>query len=107
MEVEGELTVTTSLVEQETRQHDLWGRPTTEAHICLAIRDNGRGIRPEDIPHVFDPFFTTKSTGTGLGLSVAHGIIHEHGGFIDVKSELNQGTTFILLFPLARQGAPA
>ena len=68
----------------------------------ISIRDTGDGIRSEDIPHVFDPFFTTKDYGTGLGLSVVHGIIQEHGGQIEVESELSKGTAFHILMPLVR-----
>ncbi|HMG06444.1 MAG TPA: ATP-binding protein, partial [Chthoniobacterales bacterium] len=68
----------------------------------VTIRDNGEGIRSEDIPHVFDPFFTTKDYGTGLGLSVVHGIIQEHAGQIEVESELKKGTAFHILLPLVR-----
>jgi two-component system sporulation sensor kinase C len=68
----------------------------------VTIRDDGEGIRKEDIPHVFDPFFTTKDYGTGLGLSVVHGIIQEHGGQIEVESELRKGTAFHIMLPLVR-----
>lgn len=68
----------------------------------ITIRDNGEGIRSEDIPHVFDPFFTTKDYGTGLGLSVVHGIIQEHAGQIEVESEISKGTAFHILLPLVR-----
>ena len=68
----------------------------------ITIRDTGEGIRKENIPHVFDPFFTTKDYGTGLGLSVVHGIIQEHGGQIEVESEVQKGTAFHILLPLAR-----
>jgi signal transduction histidine kinase len=68
----------------------------------ITIRDTGEGIRSEDVPHVFDPFFSTKDYGTGLGLSVVHGIIQEHGGQIEVESELNKGTAFHILLPLVR-----
>lgn len=68
----------------------------------VSIRDSGEGIRSEDLAHVFDPFFTTKDYGTGLGLSVVHGIIQEHGGQIEVESELTKGTTFHILLPLVR-----
>ncbi|MEY2479565.1 MAG: hypothetical protein QOI04_492 [Verrucomicrobiota bacterium] len=68
----------------------------------VTIRDNGEGIRREDIPHVFDPFFTTKDYGTGLGLSVVHGIIQEHGGQIEVESDVSKGTAFHILLPLVR-----
>jgi PAS domain S-box-containing protein len=68
----------------------------------VTIRDSGEGIRKEDIAHVFDPFFTTKDYGTGLGLSVVHGIIEEHGGQIEVESEVKKGTAFHVLLPLVR-----
>jgi nitrogen-specific signal transduction histidine kinase len=68
----------------------------------VTIRDDGEGIREEDIAHVFDPFFTTKDYGTGLGLSVVHGIIQEHGGQIEVESKLKKGTAFHILLPLVR-----
>jgi signal transduction histidine kinase len=68
----------------------------------ITIRDTGEGIRSEDLAHVFDPFFTTKDHGTGLGLSVVHGIIQEHGGQIEVESEPQKGTAFHILLPLVR-----
>ena len=51
---------------------------------------------------MFDPFFTTKDFGTGLGLSVVHGIIEEHGGQIEVESEVAKGTAFHIFLPLVR-----
>jgi PAS domain S-box-containing protein len=75
---------------------------STHEILRVTIRDTGDGIRGEDIPHVFDPFFTTKDYGTGLGLSVVHGIIQEHGGQIEVESELKKGTAFHILLPLVR-----
>ena len=76
------------------------------AGIQITIQDTGEGISAENLPHIFDPFFTTKDQGTGLGLSVAHGIILEHGGSIDVTSEPGRGTTFtITLPPLEQEGA--
>jgi signal transduction histidine kinase len=66
----------------------------------ISIRDTGEGIKKEDIARVFDPFFTTKDFGTGLGLSVVHGIIEEHGGQIEVESELAKGTSFHIFLPL-------
>ncbi len=68
----------------------------------ITVRDNGEGIPAENLSHVFDPFFTTKDYGTGLGLSVVHGIIEEHGGQIEVESELTKGTAFHILLPLVR-----
>jgi hypothetical protein len=70
------------------------------------VADSGAGIAPENLTRIFDPFFTTKAArkGTGLGLSVSYGIIREHGGEIEVQSELNAGTRFELSFP---EAAPA
>ena len=99
----GELSVSTDI-----RGTDEWfdtvgsnGNGAVHEVLRVSIRDNGAGIRAEDIPHVFDPFFTTKDYGTGLGLSVVHGIVQEHGGHIEVESELSKGTTFHILLPLA------
>jgi hypothetical protein len=67
--------------------------------IELVVADTGQGIAPEDLARIFDPFFTTKPTGTGLGLSLTHGIVREHGGTIDVESVPGAGTRFTLAFP--------
>jgi PAS domain S-box-containing protein len=99
----GELSIST-----EIRTDDHWlaaaGQKNGEASeiLCITIRDNGEGIRSEDLVHVFDPFFTTKDYGTGLGLSVVHAIVQEHGGQIEVESELSKGTAFHILLPLVR-----
>lgn len=71
-------------------------------HLKLNIRDYGVGIVPEIQEKIFEPFFTTKPVGegSGLGLSVVHGIVKSHRGEISVSSELNKGTTFIVKFPL-------
>lgn len=68
----------------------------------LSVADGGHGIPESDLAHVFEPFFTTKDVGegTGLGLSVAYGIIQEHGGWIDVTSEVGKGSTFRVALPL-------
>ncbi len=84
------------------------GSPDANGHgIWVTIADVGEGISTENLAHIFDPFFTTKSQGTGLGLSVAHGIVTEHGGAIDVTSEIGRGTVFQLVFPLISQEGPA
>jgi len=109
MKTHGELSVKT-----EIRSDEQWvsaltylngessGNSEAREAFRITIRDSGEGIRAEDIPHVFDPFFTTKDYGTGLGLSVVHGIIQEHGGQIEVESELEKGTAFHILLPLVR-----
>ena len=75
-------------------------------YIRIEIVDTGEGIKESDLTRIFDPFFTTKSQGTGLGLTVSHGIIYEQRGSIDVESHLEQGTTFRIVFPLIGEPAP-
>ncbi|MEZ4601055.1 MAG: ATP-binding protein [Syntrophotaleaceae bacterium] len=83
------------------------GETETDGPWCvIQVSDGGQGIPAQDLPHIFDPFFTTKEVGqgTGLGLSIAYGIIEEHGGWIDVTSAVNEGSTFTVYLPLAKQG---
>ena len=83
---EGQITLTT---EQQGSQ------------LKIKIQDTGHGISEDDIENLFDPFFTTKAQqGTGLGLSVSYDIIRDHGGDIEVKSELDKGTTFTINLPI-------
>ena len=72
-----------------------------EKWLAILIRDNGTGIGPENMDKIFSPFFTTKPVGkgTGLGLSVCYGIIESFGGTMQVTSELNAGTTFLIDLP--------
>ncbi|MBI5873667.1 MAG: PAS domain S-box protein [Candidatus Omnitrophica bacterium] len=70
----------------------------------IKFKDTGIGMSEETVKRIFEPFFTTKKTGTGLGLSVCFGIIENHGGIIDVESEVGKGTTFVVELPLAREG---
>jgi PAS domain S-box-containing protein len=76
----------------------------SENSALISVKDNGPGISEEDQLKIFDPFYSTKTDkgGTGLGLSVAHGIVIEHGGNIRVQSVLGEGTTFEINFPLYR-----
>ena len=76
-----------------------------EDSIIVEVSDNGTGIESEDIGKIFDPFFTTKGVGngTGLGLAVTYGIVQEHSGTIKVTSEIGEGTTFRLEFPITQK----
>ena len=71
-------------------------------HVLLSVSDTGCGIPPDDVPKLFTPFFSTKEVGegTGLGLTVVHGIIEEHQGSITVDSEPGRGTTFHIHLPV-------
>ncbi len=77
-----------------------------EPVITAEILDDGPGIPAEMLPHVFDPFFTTKDNGTGLGLSVTHTIVREHGGTIEASSDPGRGSCFRLRLQIAHQNAP-
>jgi two-component system NtrC family sensor kinase len=76
-------------------------RQENDAGFCFEISDTGKGIPPDDLGKIFDPFFTTKDVGkgSGLGLSVSHGIIEQHGGRIAVESRIGQGTKFSVYLP--------
>jgi len=80
-----------------------------DARVLLTVADDGSGIPKEVLPHIFDPFFTTKDVGegSGLGLSIVHGIIERHGGHIEVESEPGQGTKFSISFPLPPASRPS
>ena len=77
---------------------------TAGGGIDVAVQDRGCGIPADVRPRIFDPFFTTKpqGQGTGLGLSISYGIVRDHGGTIDVASEVGVGTTFTIRLPSPR-----
>ena len=81
-------------------------RGSTRPYLRIRIDDQGEGIAAADLPHIFEPFFTTKGVGegTGLGLSVAHGIVSDHGGWIDVQSEVGKGTGVSIYLAAAEPG---
>lgn len=73
------------------------------ASVVIRVRDQGPGIPEKDLDKIFDPFFTTKDAGTGLGLSVVHRIVTQHGGTVTAQKNPDRGMTFSLVLPL-RQG---
>ena len=81
---------------------------TAEHYVVISVQDTGTGIPADVQQRMFEPFFTTKGLGkgTGMGLAMAYGIIQNHGGVIDVQSEVGQGTTFALYLPLTATPAP-
>jgi PAS domain S-box-containing protein len=74
--------------------------------VVVEVADNGCGIPPEVLPRIFDPFFTTKvlGEGTGLGMSISHGIVADHGGRIEVESTPGQGACFRVIVPIGGKG---
>lgn len=78
-------------------------------YIVLTVEDNGPGIPPEVLAKIFEPFFTTKpiGKGTGLGLSTVYSIVKSHGGFVNVYSEVGQGTAFQVYLPASKTQAVA
>jgi len=82
------------------------GRPAVRDYVLLVMSDTGCGIAPESKARLFEPFYSTKpkGQGTGLGLAVVDGIVKQSGGWIDVDSELNVGTTFQIFLPATERG---
>lgn len=72
--------------------------------VLIQVKDQGSGIPPEIRERIFDPFFSTKESGTGLGLSVAHQIIEQHGGILTAEANPGKGMTFSVALPLKREG---
>jgi len=78
-------------------------------YVTLTVSDTGIGISSEDIERIFEPFYTKKTmgrSGTGLGMAVVWGTVKDHNGYIDVQSELGEGSTFTLYFPITRKKLP-
>ena len=85
------------VIEVSTR---LFTKNRSAQSIQIAIRDSGAGISEGDLENIFNPFFTTKKDGSGLGLSISHQIVQEHGGYIVVESQVGKGTTFSVNLPV-------
>ncbi len=84
-----------------TRFERLSARLGGRAAAVAEVADAGKGIGPENVPHLFNPFFTTKPRGTGLGLAISLRIVEDHGGAIEVAAAPGRGATFAVILPLA------
>jgi two-component system cell cycle sensor histidine kinase/response regulator CckA len=101
----GRLRITTTAPMVGAEQAQLNPDAAAGRHVCLEFADTGCGIPLENLPRIFEPFFTTKELdrGTGLGLATVYGIIRQHQGWIQVRSEVDQGTTFQIFLPATSQ----
>lgn len=97
----GKLTVSTSLTAISAAEIDRYAGLAAGRYLQLRVCDTGSGMSPRVLSQVFEPFFTTKppSQGTGLGLSTVYVIVKQHGGHIEIESELGRGTSVTILFP--------
>jgi CheY-like chemotaxis protein len=104
----GVLEVRLERTEVPERRSVLQGELAPGPYVRLTVRDTGTGIEPQVLDRMFDPFFTTKGVGagTGLGLSLVHGIVADIGGAIDVATAADEGTTFTIWLPVAGSAPP-
>ena len=99
-------TVNVSVSNVETSTKNSAGLPGGNKFVRIDIQDTGTGIPDQIISRIFDPYFTTKQMGSGLGLATSYSIIKNHGGIIEVKSEVSKGTTFSIYLPAIEETAP-
>jgi PAS domain S-box-containing protein len=107
MQEGGRLTIGTGVEEINNDYVAVYGYGKPGRYALITVADTGHGIDAETQKKIFEPFFTTKGIGegTGLGLAITYGIIKQHGGYINVFSELGQGTVFKIYLPLCEEAA--
>ena len=81
------------------------GENLAGTEVWVRVRDNGPGIHPDVVDNIFDPFFSTKEKGTGLGLALSKRVVDAHGGSMEVESNTESGTEFVLVFPKEAGGS--
>jgi PAS domain S-box-containing protein len=102
----GRLTIATAVTMADAHTMSQFSSIKPGPFVVITISDTGHGIEGSIQNRVFEPFFTTKDSGTGLGLSVVYGVVQSHGGFINLESEVGQGTTFSVYLPRSSTNAP-
>jgi PAS domain S-box-containing protein len=97
-----------AVLPDDTKEHGESGL-LEQRYLHLSVRDTGCGMAPSVLERIFEPFYTTRRTGegTGLGLAVVHGIVHQHGGLVKVYSSLGEGSIFHVYLPAAEDAAAA
>jgi signal transduction histidine kinase len=91
----GTITISTRLFTPEATEQ-------SPSFVQVEVKDTGVGIPNENLEHIFDPFFTSKDEGSGLGLSISHQIVQEHGGYVTVESKVGKGTSFLVNIPTGK-----
>jgi len=99
----GTLSIESENIVLEQKRTPMQEHLVSGGHVVLSVSDTGAGIHPDLLDKIFEPFFTTKETGrgTGLGLSTVRSIVRNHGGFLEVFSQVGNGTTFKIYLPVA------